>query len=870
MDSNLRVSKENTEDKIDMSDYASLKYIPKTIENTGKEEEIHFKDLKDDRRNTLNPQINLATPLFTEINSYFGQNNPFYREILRKKYLLIISKYEKIIEDISNMNKKIEDNSKEIEDLNLDLKKLKEEKKKNQTDIVNYLANKESLEEIYKNKVDYLINLKNQNKSKIEDNEININLDSFKSQSYDDSHSFNIEEEKEIEIDAEEIKKSDKNKFTEQVINLAEKLLQKKGGDEIISKIKSKIKIAYNIFFSEISSNSPVDYESVISHFFSRIGLYISNLSLGLYSETNINKFLRYLIKINSINVEIGNILKFLNKKYKDKKMEMRNKISNIKKKNQNLIDKKSISEKNIDKYEKIIQKNKEYLQNLNQNSNETAPQKGKRKYNRQTIDLSKLRKSNDLKIITDENNMNISKNYSKGNKSEELIDILPKNEITSENLIKDENIFDDSENTKKINSKLSSQKTARSKSKDKENKSKDSLKDKINSTRNKEMKNIIITKNTKITLRKSGNQNKIKDSDKQNEIKNKESNPEFKMINTSNNLNYFDDSKNVDSEINSKKKNNNKQINHKYIVIKNDINIKNIKKQINNNRYLNDVKTKIIKPLKPSSSGNKNIIKKDNDKKEKTYNSAQNKSKNIGEKAQKNLHNNINFYEPKTKYKKNIYIINNINNSQQIQTKNNIYGNKINNLKINSTGNLIFDNFNEKFNKTDGNINYTSINNNPTIAYSGSNTRKRPRIKLDKNINNNKEIDNTSKANYNFHDILHINYRKNNRIINIPVQDIYSNTNKNTTEKDNQAFATITYRNNNSKTQRVYQKNSYDYKVAINKEFNNNLRNLNKYRRNNIIKTPDNTNKASDGINNKNNSYKISIYNNRRKGTKY
>jgi len=213
-------------------------------------------------------------------------------------------------------------------------------------------------------------------------------------------------------------------------------------------------------------------------------------------------------------------------------------------------------------------------------------------------------------------------------------------------------------------------------------------------------MKNIIITKNTKITLRKSGNQNKIKDSDKQNEIKNKESNPEFKMINTSNNLNYFDDSKNVDSEINSKKKNNNKQINHKYIVIKNDINIKNIKKQINNNRYLNDIKTKSIKPLKPSSSGNKNIIKKDNDKKEKTYNSAQNKSKNIGEKVQKNLHNNINFDEPKTKYKKNIYIINNINNSQQIQTKNNIYGNKINNLNINSTGNLIYDNFNEKFNK--------------------------------------------------------------------------------------------------------------------------------------------------------------------------
>ena len=44
MDSNLSVSKENKEDKIDISDYASLKYAPNNIKNIEKEGEMDFKD----------------------------------------------------------------------------------------------------------------------------------------------------------------------------------------------------------------------------------------------------------------------------------------------------------------------------------------------------------------------------------------------------------------------------------------------------------------------------------------------------------------------------------------------------------------------------------------------------------------------------------------------------------------------------------------------------------------------------------------------------------------------------------------------------------------------------------------------------------
>ena len=135
--------------------------------------------------------------------------------MLQKKYLFIISKYEKILEESSNMNKTIEENTKLIEELNNDLKKLKEEKKKKQKDIVNYLANKESLEEFYKNKLSYIINKNIEDKSRFEEKEININLDTLKNQNQIERQLYDIGNEKEMLIKIEDIKKSHKNKFTD-------------------------------------------------------------------------------------------------------------------------------------------------------------------------------------------------------------------------------------------------------------------------------------------------------------------------------------------------------------------------------------------------------------------------------------------------------------------------------------------------------------------------------------------------------------------------------------------------------------------------------------------------------------------------------
>ena len=868
MNSNINPPKKNKVNRINMLEEITPRYTSRTIRNEGIEQEIDLDNIKRGHRNTFFSQRNNLLYFNSGMVPLMGLNNFNEFEILQKKYLFIISKYEKILQESSKVNKKLEENTKEIEELNNGLKKLKEEKKKMQSDIVNFLSNKESLEEIFKNQISYSINHKNQSKTKLEDKEINLNVDTLKTHNSDDSQIFDIDEEKEIIIKIEEIKKSDKNKFTEQVLNFSEEILRKKGDEELINKIKSKIKIAYNIFFSEISSNSPIDYESVITHFFSRIGLYISNYSLGLYSETSINKFLRYLIKINNINVEISNILKFLNKKYKDQKAEMRNKINNLKKRNENLKEKKIICDKNIEKYEKIIQKNKEYIQNLKQNNDESDEGKNKiRKYMTHTLNHRQVNQVNNLRIMTEENNI-IQRNNKPG-ETEEEIENSGNIELTNGNLIMEYlPKYNSIEYRNKMKPKINIKKSPDIKNYVKENKSKDNIKDKYNSVKSKEKKNIIITKNTKIILRKSGKQPKINNSisskPKENQSNDNINIAESKTINSNSNQNYFDDSKDVDSEVNSRNLNNSNSINQNYIVIKNDINIKSFNSKNsssnisnNNNIYPNNLKKENIKIIRPNVSATSNNINKryNNDRKEKTVNNNKEPNKNFNENVKNQNDKMKNYILPKTKYNKNIYIINNINNSEQIQTKNNIYGNKSNNLNINSNGNLNLDN---KAN------NYNTINNNTNAYYTGNKINNRPVIKINNNYKSTNNFqENKSKSNYNFHDILQANNtRKNNRSLVISSTDnneINNNRyNEGTTKLPRQA--TLPIKSSDKKSSFTFQKNSFDYKSNNNKGYNINDKNY----ADNILKKPENM-KSINGVNNKNNSYKISIYSRRK-----
>ena len=593
MSANPKASEEKNIEQIKASEDVNPENASKEVEQDDFEKELDNYFEKRKNRNTVYSHRAIQKPQLTDTNSLFQLNTMDYSDFLKKKHLFIISKYEQILLVSSDLYKKIEENSKMIEDLDMNLKKLKEEKKKKQADIVNYLSNKESLEEIYKNKLKFLVKQKKPADSK--ENEINLNLDSLK----DESQYYSIDDEKEIEIKIEEIKKSDQAKFTEQVINLAEEIFNKEKEEDFIDKVKSKVKIAYNIFFSEISSNVSNNDDSIISHFLSRIGLYISNHSLGLYSETVVNKFLRYLLKINSTDAEISQTMKFLNKKYKEQKEEIKNKITNLKETNEDLKEKKNINDIKIEKYEKIIQKNKELIQNEKENENKEE-NTGKRRYTVHTLNRNHLKRGNNLSI---------------GNKDE--IELLKKgltNEISNE----------------------------------------------------------------------YGMRNKPK---KSKFFKNKE-----------------DKANEIDSEINPKNPNPNLN-NQKVIVIKNNINIKNTKD--NNNKDNNSKNT-----------NNNNINRKNN-------NEIKEKTKEEGKIIvnEQNIKDNMNNNYQKIKYHENIYIINNINNSEQVQTKNNIYNNKSNNLNIDSNNNYRINNINqgkEVKNNAYNNSQVNSVNqrkNNPNIT---------------------------------------------------------------------------------------------------------------------------------------------------------
>ena len=593
MSANPKASEEKNIEQIKASEDVNPENASKEVEQDDFEKELDNYFEKRKNRNTVYSHRAIQKPQLTDTNSLFQLNTMDYSDFLKKKHLFIISKYEQILLVSSDLYKKIEENSKMIEDLDMNLKKLKEEKKKKQADIVNYLSNKESLEEIYKNKLKFLVKQKKPADSK--ENEINLNLDSLK----DESQYYSIDDEKEIEIKIEEIKKSDQAKFTEQVINLAEEIFNKEKEEDFIDKVKSKVKIAYNIFFSEISSNVSNNDDSIISHFLSRIGLYISNHSLGLYSETVVNKFLRYLLKINSTDAEISQTMKFLNKKYKEQKEEIKNKITNLKETNEDLKEKKNINDIKIEKYEKIIQKNKELIQNEKENENKEE-NTGKRRYTVHTLNRNHLKRGNNLSI---------------GNKDE--IELLKKgltNEISNE----------------------------------------------------------------------YGMRNKPK---KSKFFKNKE-----------------DKANEIDSEINPKNPNQNLN-NQKVIVIKNNINLKNTK---DNNIIDNNSK----------KTNNNDLNRKNN-------NEIKEKTKEEGKIIvnEQNIKDNMNNNYQKIKYHENIYIINNINNSEQVQTKNNIYNNKSNNLNIDSNNNYRINNINqgkEVKNNAYNNSQVNSVNqrkNNPNIT---------------------------------------------------------------------------------------------------------------------------------------------------------
>ena len=801
MISNVNVSEINNNTQGLITKFNSkIGKAPKTPENFYSS---NTNNRKHHKKNAITFQRRKISTNNLEPNLYFQpltlskeENKNNLCNILYKKFLITISKYEQVISELSIINKKFDNNNEKVEELKHKLKKLKENKKQKQSDIVNLLSNKESLEEIYKNKLYYLIenkDIKNKKIKKIEYSNDDLGMkgdlkgDENKMVHIPtDSEIYKIDGEDELDIKIEEIKISDKKKYIEQIINFTEDIFQK-NEEEFKNQIKEKINLAYKVFTTEINSSSLINTDSIISNFFSRIGLYISNHSLGNYSEININKFLRYLLKINSIGIEIIQIIKFLNKKYKEKKIEIKEQINYLIKKNENLNEKKKNLEQKREALEIKIEKKKENLKNFEQNKYKLIENE-KQKHLNITSDglysISNIINSRKYKIINEGNNEtnnneneNIYYNLKQINNSKER-KYRKKLKIEKENY----NINEKKDIKFKY---LSNNDTKKNVLKIKKNNSNNNI---IEINNKSEKENQLISKeknephkgNKEKEFQENELQKKIKiglDKIKANKISmNKIFKIKNKKINDINNITEINTYKNKNIQNNFNKINsvpnnindiNNNRINVNNLVINNEIKIKNINdiikpvqennnqipiqeksdinKHNNNRMYYSKKKVEnvIIKKIKPNDSNNnvfKNII---------VNNKEQIKDKddiNINSSIKEtNMYNRNSFnYTKKPQINKNIYIINNINNSEQYNAKNNIYKNTyFRNINIDPKIEQKTEIINEDYN---GYINKTFDKN------------KLDKKKENINVINNDTKNENGNHSYNFHDILNVN----------------------------------------------------------------------------------------------------------------
>ena len=367
-----------------------LSKIPKTSKSPD-----YLKSSKSKVQLDLSNANNCLNKSNISVQKIFFNKKNYEQYMFQKKYLISKTQYNKIISSISDIEIKLKENNELIDKYNNDLKSIKETKKKKQEEIVELLSSKESLEEIYQNKISTLKNnepklLKEKNENingqNINNENINENGEEHTNPNTNDSNNSNEEnknnenndgthKKKEsstssssgsvssenniiIEIKLNDIKISDQKKYEEQISSFTDEILQK-NDDEFNLKLKKKINLSYQAFFVE--TNSPEnDVQNSISNFFLRISEFISNQNMGVINEKMVNLFIRELLKINSIDEEISEILKFLNKEYKDNKKDLKEKIKILNEKNDHLIIKKKTYETKKEELKKFMDENKE------------------------------------------------------------------------------------------------------------------------------------------------------------------------------------------------------------------------------------------------------------------------------------------------------------------------------------------------------------------------------------------------------------------------------------------------------------------------------------------------------------------------------
>ena len=363
---NILLSKTNLQ--FNKKDLSNQSQVPLLSANLSKSNQIPSKDININKLNInscLNiPSGNSAT---NRDHSDYFDNEVLYQDIeepIFKEYTMINDRKNRAIDDLSNNTQRLKLNNLKIEELKKKLVDLKEEKKQKYGEIINLLSTKETIEEIYNNSIyslntnliNGITNSKNNSSNqdrKKDNNKSRPNYNHLsKSNKTSDNDGVNKDEEN-FKVSLNEIKESDQKKYVGQVISMFEDIFKKRD-EKINSLIANIIKSAYELFVNNINQENYNEKNSdvIITNFFGKVSLFISNHSLGRYTENTINLFLRYLLKINAINTKLNQNIKFVSKKYQEKKKELNDMINFLEKKNINLADKNKRLENNMKEYD--------------------------------------------------------------------------------------------------------------------------------------------------------------------------------------------------------------------------------------------------------------------------------------------------------------------------------------------------------------------------------------------------------------------------------------------------------------------------------------------------------------------------------------
>ena len=389
---------------------------------------IYTKEINQPNKNLLSDKMNITMSVKERENK--EENNPIF-----KVYLALNNQKSQAVNELNDINEKINENIKEIEEIKTKLINLKKEKNKKKADIVNLLSNKESMEEIYKNQMYILINPYNNENNLGDNNKTNEKLNKDKNNEVNRSsingnnnHILNNDWNY-LKISISDIKDSDQEKYIEQVSNMTVEIFQN-NNLEIQFSIVNIIKDSFESLLKNTDENNNNKNDIIIDNIFTKLSILISNHSLGKFQEEKINILLRYLLLINSISKKLNNYIKFVNKKYKEKKIKLNDSISDIEKNNKELHQKINKLDRNIRDYDEKLEN---LIKNLNFQTEKIAENSAEENNVYQSIDTLATKKEQieekEKEQLTPVNS-NIKFHKSKENSNEKGIIEMKKNNI--------------------------------------------------------------------------------------------------------------------------------------------------------------------------------------------------------------------------------------------------------------------------------------------------------------------------------------------------------------------------------------------------------------------------------------------------------